>query len=88
MVVSNSLKDYSINSNIEYKEYPSEYNKLKKFEIIFGTNTIIKPFAMMIKELNTSITSITMKAFFTNTSFTQITKVLILFGIELMILIL
>ncbi len=43
---------------------------------------------MMIKELNTPITSIAMKAFFPHTSFTQVTKVFILFGVKLSILIL
>jgi hypothetical protein len=55
------LKNNSIYYKKEYHEEERAYNELTKFEIIFGTYTIIKPFTMMIKILNTSITFCTMK---------------------------
>lgn len=66
----------------EHKELTQD-NKFYEFDIIFSPDTIVKPFAMMVKILYTSMALVAMKGLVTDASFAQIAKVFIFFWLKM-----
>jgi hypothetical protein len=55
---------------------------LDEFDIILSPNTIIQPFAVMIKVFYTSVAFVAMKRFMADASLTQVTKIFVLFRLK------
>jgi hypothetical protein len=56
---------------------------LDEFDIIFGTNTIVEPFTVMIKIFYTSVAFVAMKGFVSDASFAQIAKIFVFLRLKI-----
>lgn len=45
----------------EYHEKLAAYDQCNKLDIVFWTDAVVKPFAMVIKELNTTVAFVAME---------------------------
>ena len=56
---------------------------MDEFKIIFSPNTIIQPFAVMIKVFYTSVASVAMKRFVADASLAQVTEIFVFFRLKI-----
>jgi hypothetical protein len=56
---------------------------LDEFDIIFGTNTIVEPFTVMIKIFYTSVAFVAMKRSVSDASFAQVAKIFVFFRLKI-----
>ena len=63
------LKRYTIDCKEKNHKDKAAYDQLKKFEIVLWADTVIKPFTMMIKIIDTPVAFCAVKGFLTDASF-------------------